>query len=337
MDKKLKFLCLFKDSGEYYRLQGFGNALISQGHEFAFWNHKVKPAFDVFDEYNPDVFIGTTYDLTQGLIQCIAERPHMKVVLKGGNWGPMDRFIDRNEYPILFASTQEIQVIAQLKQITGKPDFIMCHYHPDDVEDTMSDWRKIGCEPLGVMNAADAQEYVSGEFRPELVSDIAFVGGYWPYKARNLNRFIVPLCDPVGQYRIKIFGNQQWPVAQYLGQIDTGFVRHIFASANVCPNVSEPHSNKFGFDIIERPFKIAAAGGFCVSDHVKSLFDKVFTKGEVPCFKTPEELRKLVDHFILPENADERNSYVNAAFKTVMNGHTYNHRMRYLIDRLYPV
>ena len=34
---------------------------------------------------------------------------------------------------------------------------------------------------------------------------------------------------------------------------------YIYASAKICPNISEPHSLVFGFDVVERPFKIMSA------------------------------------------------------------------------------
>ena len=123
----LKFLCLYKPNGEYYRHLGFANALRQCGHQFVFWNPQDKPAHDIFAEYEPNVFIGTTFDLDRATINCIKMRPEMKVIFKGGNWGPNDDAIDKKQYHILFIEEKEKALLAKLKEETGKPDYVFCH------------------------------------------------------------------------------------------------------------------------------------------------------------------------------------------------------------------
>ena len=67
----------------------------------------------------------------------------------------------------------------------------------------------------------------------------------------------------------------------------------LFSSATVCPNVSEAHSQDFGYDIIERPFKVLSSGGFCISDYVESMAEEVFNNGEVVFAKTVTDWRKI--------------------------------------------
>ena len=143
---------------------------------------------------------------------------------------------------------------------------------------------------------------------------------------------MIPLCHPMGKYNIKIFGNSDWPVAQFLGRIDGRYVKDIFHSAIICPNISEPHSQVFGYDIIERPFKILASRGFCISDYVQSMAEDVFNNNEIVFAKTPEEFHSLVEHYV--NNPEERLSYIENGYQTVMNNHTYFHRVAKIFQEL---
>jgi hypothetical protein len=326
----LKIACQFKPNGEYYRHLGFANALKSCGHQFVFWDDKQKPLIDLFDEFQPDIFIGTTFDLNRGMIEAIKLHPEIKIVLKGGNWGPSDESIDKDKFPILFISDKEKVLLEKLKKETGKPDFVFCHYHPNQVNDTMRSWKSIGIEPLGIPNAADIIAYPKGNVEPELLSDIAFVGGYWGYKAVNLDEYIVPLCGPTSKLKVKVFGNQKWSVAQYCGLIQDNTVKDLYRSAKICPNVSEPHSNKFGFDVVERPFKILSSGGFLLMDRVKSFEDDMFDKGEIVYYDNQDDYFEKISYFL--KHPEQRHN--NEAIERVYQEHTYHHRMAYLLNKL---
>lgn len=324
---KLKFACLYKACGEYYRHLGFANALMSCGHSWYFWNPQAKSIYDLVDEYKPDVFIGTTFDLDRPTINCLRENPQIKVVLKGGNWGPNDDKIDQKKYPVLFITETEKILLSRLKEETGKPDFVFCHYHPNRVEETMSLWRNIGIEPIGIMNAADIIDYPTGEFDNVLKSDISFVGGYWQYKSVNLDKYILPLTKKY--MNIKIFGNQGWPCNQFLGNIDTSQVKNLYKSSLVCPNVSEPHSNVFGFDVVERPFKILSSDGFLLMDTVSSAKDDVWGDS-VPYYTDQKDFCDKIEYYVKnPEKRDWKK-----AREITLNEHTYHNRMAYLLERL---
>lgn len=322
----MKILCQYKSCGEEYRLRGFGNALGYCGHTFAFWQPQIKSAFDAFDEFQPDVFIGTTFDLDAAMIACIKERPDLKVILKGSNWGPSNENIDKNKYPVVMVTQHEKDVLAKLKEETGRPDYVFCHYHPNRLEETMSGWNSIGIKPVALCNAADVIDYFGGVPKKELACHIGFVGGYWRYKSYNLDKYITPLCHPVGKLNIKIFGNQKWPVPQFMGLISDSAVKDLYCSATVSPSVSEPHSTDFGFDPIERGFKILSSGGFCVHDYVDTLAKDIFTDGEVPFFSTPEEFSALLNKFLHEDHQAEKKAIAAKGKAKVLGEHTYFHR-----------
>ena len=316
----------------YYIRTGWARVFEAIGHQVAMWNIHDTSAFDAFDEFEPDIFLGQTYNLTPAIIKCIKERPHLKVIMRASDWGEIQKKVDKEKYPILIANDDEIKLVELLKQETGKPDFVHNHYHENFLKQTHNNWLNIGVKPVSILHAADVFEYVNGQHVPYLSSDITFVGGYWPYKSKTLDEYIVKLCHPVGEYYIKIFGGSDWPVVQYLGKIQGENVKHAFRSATVCPNVSEPHSQEFGYDIIERPFKILAAGGFCVSDYVESMANDVFTNQEIVFAKNPKEFKKLIDYYI--NHPEEREPYIQRGYHSIITQHTYFHRVAKMFEEL---
>lgn len=328
----MRILCMYSPCGPEYVRKGWGHVFDVMGHEFIFWSPEQKPTFDAFDEFNPDIFLGTTYDLDDAMCKCIIERPEMKVGLFGSASGPMIWDIDLRNFPVQMTSTDEMDRVCRLKEKTGKPDFVFIHYHDNWMEQTMSGWDKKGIKSVGLMNAADVIDYYGGSYDEEFDCDLGFVGGYWTYKARNLDKFILPLCNANKdgeRLRVKIYGNQKWPVHQYAGFIDTKNVKNLFNSAKVCPNVSEPHSTVYGFDIIERPFKILVAGGFCVSDYVKSAVEDVFGES-LPSAKTPEEFREMIFHYM--DNPEEKEKIRQKGQDIVLKEHTYFHRVAKMLN-----
>ena len=149
-----------------------------------------------------------------------------------------------------------------------------------------------------------------------------FVGGYWGYKSIKLNSYLLPLCD--GKLNVKIFGNSVWPTPYYLGHLNDKNVANLFRSAIVAPNVSECHSTEFGFDLVERIFKVPAAHGFLLSDHVDEIRE-VFGEDEVPTANNPTHFRELVEYFVM--NPDARLPYIQKAHAKVMESHTYFERV----------
>ena len=326
----MKVLCLYTDCGPSYVRTGWGRVFAALGHDFAFWRPGAKPALDAFNEFEPDIFLGTTYDLDRATFKAIQRRPEMKVALFASAWGKLAQEIPES-YPITRVTEQEKATVTALKERTGRPHFVFSHVSNAYLDALLGGWREAGVEPAGILNAADTFGYAGGRFREELACDVGFIGGYWGYKARNLDKSILPLCHPSTGLRVKIWGNQNWPVAQYLGLLDDEDQKDVFASATVCPNVSEPHSTDFGYDIVERPFKVLAAGGFCLSDRVFEM-DEVFPPGTLRQGRGPKEFIELVRWYV--EHPDDRLPFIEKGRRHVLTHHTYFHRVGQMMHLL---
>lgn len=311
---------------------GWIRALIHAGHEAAWWSPREKSAFDAFQEYEPSLTILTTYDLDDAQEKCIRARPDMKVALFASAWGEKADALPLEEFPIVRVTDAEKRRLERLKRETGKPDCVFLHCSDSNVESVLGGWREIGIEPIGLMNAADALLYRPGRFRPEFACDACFVGGRWPYKARNIDPFILSLAEHA-PFRLKVFGYGGWEdtTPYYLGRLDELDEPDLFASSAVCLNFSEPHSTdpRYASDIVERPFKVMACGGCLVSDHVEEM-KEIFPF--VPTARTREDFRDLAEYLL--ERPDERQWLSSEGRAEVMSRHTYHHRMYRLFHRL---
>lgn len=313
----------------YFRL-GLAGVFSVMGHDVAIWDINKKSAFDMFDEYEPDWFLGQLYNLDIATFKCIKSRPNMLVSLRVGDRGNLTKEIDLKKYPILITTDKQFDLIRKLRDETGKPDTIDIHYHQDRMLDTHTDFINEKFNILGLMNAADVFNYTGGQFNEALASDIAFVGGRWGYKNVTISRWLIPLCNPFLNLNIKIFGNQGWGIPQYYGHIDDDNVKHVLASAVVCPNIHEPHSQDFGYDVVERPFKLLSNKCFVVTDYVEDLY-KILPDSMIHC-KTPQEYQEQILYFI--EHPKEREAYIQRGYENVINNHTYFNRVESLFDAL---
>jgi len=309
----------------YFQRMAWANAFSAAGFQVHVWDRNKVNAFDMFDLFEPDIFMGQAYNLDESLIKCIYERPHLKVALRAGDWGDQEKEVDKSKYNILFCTEKEKQLLKKLKDETGKPDFVHIHYPESAIKFTHNHFESIGIKPVSLMMCADTFEYGDAEFDEKLECDIGFVGGYWPYKAQVMDRYLTPLLHPLGRYKAKIFGNQPWPVNQYCGLIDDKDVKNLFKSAKICPNLSEPHAQEYGFDVNERIFKILYAGGFCISDNVEAY--KMFGDGIVIA-DSPDDFREKIEHYAnTDEGTIDRSFIIEKGQKFVAENHTGFHRI----------
>lgn len=328
----MKVLCVYTAAGPSWVRNGWARVFQACGHTFRFWDAAQQSCHDAFSEYEPDLFIGTTYDFGRPELKCVKARPNMKVILFASANGPYLKDVDLKKFPLVVTSDEEKRRMAQLKKETGKPDFVFIHSSGRWLDGTMSGWKELGIPYHGILNACDAHLFLGGKVRPELVCDWGYVGNRWEYKSVNQNPYLLPLCHPDLALRGKIFGSGGWDgVSQWLGTISDEDQRDLFVSAKVCPNVSEPHSTTFGFDVVERPFKVLGAGGFCVSDYVDEARD-LFAENELLMCRTPHEFHETVKHFV--RHPDERIPYIRDGQRAVLNEHTYHHRVSQMLAAL---
>jgi spore maturation protein CgeB len=227
------------------------------------------------------------------------------------------------------ASEGEKKLLERVKRETGRPDFVFIHVTSRYLEPTMGGWRSIGIPPVGILNAADTFLYHPTPVRPEMACDAMMCGGYWAYKSRNLDRFVLPLCD--SGRKVRLYGSQLWPTPSYVGYLEDDEVRAAMCSAKVCLNVHEPHSTRLGFDVVTRPFSALACGRACLSDYVEELAS-LFKEDELVLARTPQEYREKLEWLLEDEPA--RLALGAAGQSAVLESHTYFDRVSQMLESL---
>lgn len=320
-------ICSDGKHAHYFQRLSWVNAFNAVGCTAMMWDYKSTTAFDAFDKFEPDIFLGQSYNLDEATLKCIYERPHMKVGLRAGDWGDHEAEVDKSKFNILYCSQQEKEVLKRLKEETGKPDFVHIHYNAEGVAKTHNHFASIGIDAISLMMCADTLVYGNAQVDPKLECDIGFVGGYWPHKGLIIDKYLFPLLYPLDKYRVKIFGNQQWGVNQYCGMINDEDVKNLFVSAQICPNLSEPHAHEFGVDVNERIFKVLYAGGFCISDNVEAY--KMFGDGIVMA-ESPEDFKDKIDFYL--QNPVDRLKIATKGRQCVAHNHTGFHRISEILN-----
>jgi len=308
---------------------GLKNAFENLGHEVVLWDDSKKSAFDFFNQNKPDILWSQGYNLSRAEIKCINELPNMKVILKVGTWGTINKESDVREYEILMASEEEKEKVASIQNTNRL--FLFNYHSPSYNELILGEWQNLGYNIFSMAPVADIYSFYP-DYEERYASDIVYCGGYWPYKGKNLNRYILPLCNPVGKYNIKIFGNQHWPVPQYCGYARDETIRKMMSSAKIVPAIHEPQLNRYGMEVQSRVFNAMACKTCVISDYVESLHKDFFPNKEILMFDNPSDYYDAIDYFL--KNEDERINYINKLYNIVINEHTFDVRVKQIMNML---
>lgn len=315
-------------SAHLWERKSLARAFIASGFECVIWDIHKKSVYDCFDEQNPDIFIGQTYNIREDLIECIKERPALKVLMKASDYN----FGYNHHFPILFATDKEVELTEKLREATEKPNFLFIHYHPSYIGMTHEAWIKRGFKVESLMNAADIFEYTNGVEKEEYKCDIGYVGGSWHYKNNVLHPYILPLCN--FSHNVKIFGNG-WSVPQSMGFLPEGEERNFYQSAKINLCLHEPHSQVLGFDVTEKFFKLAINKAFTICDKVDGLLMSYPEGGVYHCSSPQEmhtEIEELLRYWLDEENL--RKMYISKAYSQTLEKHTYFDRAEKIMSLL---
>jgi hypothetical protein len=155
---------------------------------------------------------------------------------------------------------------------------------------------------------------------------MAFVGGYWPYKAVQFDRYLRPY-----EAQLTIFGREAWPYAGYGGPLPLAQEASLYRQARLSPTINEPHCERMNIDLNERVFKVLGSGGCSLTDAIAG-YREWFTADELPVPTSLAEYHELV-HLLLTDDALNA-GYRQRGHAAVMARHTYAHRARTLLDWL---
>lgn len=189
-------------------------------------------------------------------------------------------------------------------------------------------WTGPGRQVLPFSLACDTTLYDRGEGTSRFQGvRIAFVGGYWPNKARSFDLYLRPY-----EQDLTVYGYSPWPYAGFGGRLPVQDEPLLYRDALLSPSINEPHVPVMHIDLNERVYKILGCGGLSITD---------VTPGYRELFR-PEEL-------LVPESLDEYHDMVRTALReperlagyrergyhAVRSRHTYAHRAAMLLEALH--
>ncbi|MGQ9756316.1 MAG: CgeB family protein, partial [Desulfotomaculales bacterium] len=132
---------------------------------------------------------------------------------------------------------------------------------------------------------------------------------------------------------IAVWGNRAWlkvlrDAGTYRGSIDYDTETPILYQ--VASIIIDIPSAQLLTAVNQRVFDVLAAGGFVLTNYQRDL-EKFFEVGrEIVCYRTPNELLKLVRHFL--SHPEERKEVANAGRARVLRDHTYKERAEELLE-----
>lgn len=312
-----------QDGASRWVRSGYAKVLSTIGFNVILWDKNQISTFDIFNQFKDiSLFICNTASVDRAVIKCINNHPETKIALFASAWGSNVDSLDRKEYPIDYVTEQEKR---NIQEIQKRINCVFIHITEKGLEGSLGGWKsELGLPIMGLLNGADLFSYYKATPSYKYFCDVGFVGGYWEYKAKTLDKYMVRLCREQWQnIDIKIFG-MGWGVNNYLGSLADGEDAKLFASAKICPNISEKHSYKIQ-DLIERIYKCPCAGGFLICDNV-DLTETNLTDC-VPQFSSYEEFLNLIEYYLDENHENERKSLLEKQKSIVTLGHSYFERM----------
>jgi spore maturation protein CgeB len=207
-----------------------------------------------------------------------------------------------------------------------------CHYF--FVKDTyvLDTLRKTGLRNVRYLpqctNAEVYRPYELGETEKGLFcSDVSLVGSRYAYR--------VKLLRGLAEFNIALWGRGWSKVSdkRLLQSVRGSDIRgpkkaKVFSGSAISLNPHHPLNDIRGTN--SRTFDIAACKGFQLSDDKEDMRDLLKPGEEVICFRTAEELEKLIGYYL--SHPDERKQVAEAAHQRVLKDHTYFNRASEILD-----
>jgi len=216
-----------------------------------------------------------------------------------------------------------------IESIMVQEKFIDCILHPYSSTITslcFNYWETNGIKVLEEPLAADNFIYKPPFIKRRENLDISYIGGWWPFKGIQLDKYLLPLHKRFGD-RLNVFG-KGWP------HLSCGFItdkayKKIVWKSKINLVFHEPSQvQRLPLHVNERIFKILALGGFAICDNNPCL-KEYFTKDELILFSSPDELIDLCTYYI--SNNAAREKIIAKGRNAVLTRHTYKKRAEKLL------
>jgi hypothetical protein len=190
------------------------------------------------------------------------------------------------------------------------------------------EWTRHGIPVHSLPLACDTRVYApDSPDCPEFEAvQMAFVGGYWESKGKQIDKYLRPF-----ENILTIYGYNRWPYGGYQGMLDRDKEASLYRQARVSPSINEPTVALLKGQINERVFKVLGSYGCTVVDAVPA-YRELYSEDELPISEGPQHFAELVRTLLKDDGL--REAYRSRGYKATLGRHTYRHRaltiLRYL-------
>ncbi len=286
---------------------GWINALRDAGLNAIRWDGMPSTWF----KFQPDLYIGCSGHKQP--LPSRFNRKHTKVAIHVNPHGPVDIKPSINESKNTVTWVQSVD-----------PDIVFGYGFEKD-RNYWSAWPKtISCNWTPLPTAGDATYYTQADALKK--HNIAYVGGYWPYKSQNIDAFLVPV---IKRMKCEVKGWGKWPVLK-VRECTTSDKLSLLQSTRIGPCIVEPHTTTYGIDLPERVFKVILCGAIAVHDKV--IDGSKILKSVKWCDNASAYLNEINN--VLKMDASAQYEIWLSQFQEVIANHTYHHRMAHLLSVL---
>ncbi|PYS49185.1 MAG: hypothetical protein DMF68_10795 [Acidobacteria bacterium] len=248
-------------------------------------------------------------------------RPYRKFVWVSPWFKGAAKFYEEHDFDLVEMPEKIRRLVLE-----SEPDFVFSSGTEWGL-DYYRDWEQHGAQLIPLPHACDTTVYDRHPAPPKFADvQIAFVGGYWPYKARNFDLYLKP-----HEQRLTVFGYSHWPYAGYGGRLSEEDEPLLYRDATLSPAINEPHASVLGGDICERVYKVLGSGGLCIADATAAYRD-LFASEELLVPETVDDYHEIVRAIF--RDPESFNRYRTAGYSSVRARHTYAHRAETVLENM---
>lgn len=181
-------------------------------------------------------------------------------------------------------------------------------------------WEKRGIPAKSLPLACDTKIYNRNNSSEIDFSDVklAFVGGYWQSKGRQIDVYLRQFEDD-----LEIYGYSKWPYSGYKGLLPVDLESSLYKQAIVSPVVNEPTVALMKGQINERVFKVFGSGGCPIVDAVPA-YRELYSEDELLISESPKHFAELIELMLNDESLNY--TYRERGRAATLARHTYQHR-----------
>jgi spore maturation protein CgeB len=327
----------------YYR--GIVRALHQRGHQVTFYEPDAYERQQNRDIADPDYATVVVYEATEAAAhRCLAQAAQADVIVKASGVGVLDELLERE---VLRLQTDERLVIfwdvdapATLDRVHHNPadaflplipryDLILTYGGGDPVIQAYEALGARQCVPI--YNALDTATHYPVAPEERFACDLAFLGNRLPDREARVEEFFLKPAAATPSQRFLIggsgWGDKGMPAnVRYVGHVYTNDHNAFNCTPKAVLNISRESMARYGFSPATRVFEAAGAGACIITDYWEGI-DYFFEPGqEILVAKDGDEVAAIMAEL----TTEQARAIGQAAYRKVLAGHTYGHRVEQL-------